>query len=95
MDEEKPKATTFENPHLDGRELDVFSSEYEPPTEYKVHWRTFAAVFAVAMGNVCAALSNTVSCMDFAPDKVSKQAIDFAIQTLGKYDYSFTSCESG
>lgn len=46
-------------------EMDSYSSEYEPPSEYKVHWRTFAAVFALAMGNVCAAMSNTVSKSNF------------------------------
>lgn len=50
--------------HHEDRELDALGSEYEPPSDYKVHWRTFAAIFALAMGNVCAAMSNTVSKLD-------------------------------
>lgn len=36
------------------------TSEYEPPSGYQVHWKTMAAIFSLAMGNVCAAISNTV-----------------------------------
>lgn len=41
--------------------VEVLASEYEPPAGYQVQWRTWAAIFALAMGNVCAAMSNTVS----------------------------------
>lgn len=64
MDEEKSRT---EMGHYEDRQVDMdsYSSEYEPPSEYKVHWRTFAAIFALAMGNVCAAMSNTVSRIRF------------------------------
>lgn len=64
MDDEKSRT---EMGHYEDRqvEMDSYSSEYEPPSEYKVHWRTFAAIFALAMGNVCAAMSNTVSKIRF------------------------------
>lgn len=43
------------------QKMDALPSEYEPPEDYRVHWRTLAAIVALAMGNVCAAMSNTVS----------------------------------
>ncbi|KAJ4393071.1 hypothetical protein N0V93_002278 [Gnomoniopsis smithogilvyi] len=58
MDDEKSRTATA---HCEDPYVDADASEYEPPSEYKVHWRTFAAIVALAMGNVCAAMSNTVS----------------------------------
>lgn len=53
-DEKRVSESQFE-------ELDAsHASEYEPPSGYQVHWRTMAAIFSLAMGNVCAAVSNTV-----------------------------------
>lgn len=34
--------------------------EDEPQSPYELSWRTIAAVLALSMGNVCAALTNTV-----------------------------------
>lgn len=59
MDEEKNTSSTRAR-HYEEQPLEVAASEYEPPTEYRIHWRTMAAVFSLAMGNVCAAMSNTV-----------------------------------
>lgn len=39
---------------------DVVRSEIEPPTPYQLGWRTILALLALSMGNVCAALANTV-----------------------------------
>lgn len=35
-------------------------SEEEPQTPYQLGWKTIIALLALAMANVCAALSNTV-----------------------------------
>lgn len=35
--------------------------EDEPQNPYQLGWRTILAVLTLSMGNVCAALSNTVS----------------------------------
>jgi hypothetical protein len=35
--------------------------EIEPQTPYQLGWRTILAVLTLSMGNVCAALANTVS----------------------------------
>jgi hypothetical protein len=37
------------------------SSEDEPQTPYQLGWKTILALLTLSMGNVCAALSNTVS----------------------------------
>jgi hypothetical protein len=36
-------------------------NEDEPQTPYELGWRTILCVITLSMGNVCAALSNTVS----------------------------------
>lgn len=64
MDEEKSTNLTT---HYEERQMDALTSEYEPPSDYKIHWRTFAAIFALAMGNVCAAMSNTASHIGHVP----------------------------
>lgn len=59
MDAEKttnPGAMHYEEQPLET----VATCEYEPTSDYRVHWRTKAAIFSLAMGNVCAAMSNTV-----------------------------------
>lgn len=38
----------------------LVGSEAEPQTPYQLSWRTILAFLALAMGNVCAALANTV-----------------------------------
>lgn len=67
MDEEKARTSSYHEEQVAPQ-----ISEEEPYSDYKVQWRTLAAIFALAMGNVCAAMSNTV-CIFFA-DKHSKTA---------------------
>lgn len=40
---------------------DLAADEDEPQTPYQLGWRTVLALLTLSMGNVCAALSNTVS----------------------------------
>lgn len=40
---------------------DLAANEDEPQTPYQLGWRTILALLTLSMGNVCAALSNTVS----------------------------------
>lgn len=65
MNDEKNRTTASHHERRPEREDEVLASEYEPPAGYKVQWRTWAAIFALAMGNVCAAMSNTVSFFAF------------------------------
>lgn len=44
------------------KRVEVVASEYEPTSSaYKAQQKAWAAIFALAMGNVCAAMSSTES----------------------------------
>lgn len=52
----------IEHHHHHHRTLeDLAANEDEPQTPYQLGWRTIVCVLTLSMGNVCAALSNTVS----------------------------------
>jgi hypothetical protein len=36
--------------------------EEESKVDYRIGWKTWAAVFALSLSNCCAVISNTVSC---------------------------------
>lgn len=40
---------------------ELAANEDEPQTPYQLGWRTILCVITLSMGNVCAALANTVS----------------------------------
>lgn len=40
---------------------ELAQNEDEPQTPYQLGWRTILCVITLSMGNVCAALANTVS----------------------------------
>lgn len=70
MDEEKARAE-----HCHEQHVDVLVSEYEPSSEYRIQWRTLAAIFSLAIGNVSASISNTVSFP--RPSKIPYQCRSF------------------
>jgi hypothetical protein len=67
-DEPKPEisqveATPIQHHHHGSDTLEKLAElEDEPQTPYQLGWRTILAVITLSMGNVCAALSNTVCC---------------------------------
>jgi len=49
-----------ENHHKHHTIEELAEFEDEPQTPYQLGWRTILAVITLSMGNVCAALANTV-----------------------------------
>ena len=61
MDEEKANPGAHSEYKEEEQQGETFvSSEYEPSSEYRVQWRTIAAIISLALGNVCAAMANAV-----------------------------------
>lgn len=88
--EEKPEISQVEgsevhahHKHLTIEEL--AENEDEPQTPYQLGWRTILCVITLSMGNVCAALANTVSSISNALLQT-----DFRDQ----YDYQIPSSDS-
>jgi len=65
-DESKPEISHVESspighPHKNHTIQELAQNEDEPQTPYQLGWRTILCVITLSMGNVCAALANTVS----------------------------------
>jgi hypothetical protein len=65
-DESKPEISQVESspighPHKHHTIEELAQNEDEPQTPYQLGWRTILCVITLSMGNVCAALANTVS----------------------------------
>lgn len=67
MEETKPEISQVESAPVAEHNLHQHTiealaiNEDEPQTPYQLGWRTILAVLTLSLGNVCAALSNTVS----------------------------------
>jgi VanZ family protein len=65
MEEAKPDVSQMEiapeTHNLHHSITALAENEDEPQTPYQLGWRTILALLTLSMGNVCAALSNTVS----------------------------------
>lgn len=66
VDEPKPEisqleTSTVEHHHKHHAIEELAQNEDEPQTPYQLGWRTILCVITLSMGNVCAALANTVS----------------------------------
>lgn len=65
MEDRKPEILEVESIPVEHAHLHsigaLAESEDEPQTPYQLGWKTILALFTLSMGNVCAALSNTVS----------------------------------
>jgi hypothetical protein len=95
-EETKPGISQMETTpiqHHNGRDAleELAEFEDEPQTPYQLGWRTILAVITLSMGNVCAALSNTVCCSiqgdKFSTDDGSSQTnttIKFQVATVAK-----------
>jgi hypothetical protein len=73
MAESKPEISQVEAPtdiiehHEKTHNLQELAQyEIEPQTPYQLGWKTILAVLTLSMGNVCAALANTVSLQQLA-----------------------------
>jgi hypothetical protein len=55
------EASTVEHHQKHHTIAELAENEDEPQTPYQLGWRTILCVITLSMGNVCAALSNTVS----------------------------------
>lgn len=64
MEDKKPEISQVEkveqHHHKHHKLEDLAANEDEPQTPYHLGWRTLLALVTLSMGNVCAALSNTV-----------------------------------
>jgi hypothetical protein len=64
MEDTKPEISQMEaveqHHHKHHTLEDLAANEDEPQTPYQLGWRTILALLTLSMGNVCAALSNTV-----------------------------------
>ena len=64
MEEIKPEMSQVESVPVAEHKYAIEAlaiNEDEPQTPYQLSWKTIVAVLTLSMGNVCAALSNTVS----------------------------------
>ncbi|PSR99136.1 major facilitator superfamily domain-containing protein [Coniella lustricola] len=60
MEEEKGRIEA-QREYTGENRVDPLISEYELSEDYQVQWRTLAAIVALALGNICAAMSNTTN----------------------------------
>jgi hypothetical protein len=64
MDEKNPKIPEIETTHgeheLKHSITAPAENEDEPQTPYQLEWKTILTLLTLSMGNVCAALANTV-----------------------------------
>jgi len=63
--ESKPEISQLESSVVDNHHRhhtieELAQNEDEPQTPYQLGWRTMLCVITLSMGNVCAALANTV-----------------------------------
>jgi hypothetical protein len=84
MEESKPDISQVETAPVENKHsiAALAVNEDEPQTPYQLGWRTILAVLTLSMGNVCAALSNTVS-----PLEIPLSLIADRIAMIDKYHY--------
>jgi hypothetical protein len=91
VDEPKPEVSQLETSIVEHHRKhhtieELAQNEDEPQTPYQLGWRTILCVITLSMGNVCAALANTVS--NQSQHSYSKLIF------LDQYNHQVPSCDS-
>lgn len=92
MADTKPEVLQVENTrHVSGSVAVLAANEDEPQTPYQLTWKTIIALLALSMGNVCAALTNTVCISSCQLINFMNSPVVTVVLFADKYDHQVSS----